>query len=109
MSCNKADINPRSSCGHRHDNRGCATTSACQRRGAHFGVQRHVERPSLCQPYEAECRYAWEAPAPETLQEAIDRLAYHVANGLPGRISHVRDGCTGVNTSAPPEYVPPQQ
>lgn len=95
MSCNRADINPRSSCGHRHDNRGCTTSSACQRRGAHFGIQRHSDAKTLCLPYEPQCSLEWQNPAPETLQEAVDRLAHYAVLGLSGTgIGHV-DGCTG--------------
>lgn len=73
MNCNKQSINPRPSCGHRHKSVGCPT-SVCGQKTHHFGVEQkscEVE----CVPFEPECPAVWTNPAPETIQEAIDRIA----------------------------------
>ena len=73
MSCNKLSVNPRPSCGHRH-----ATYDAtvCGRKMTHFGVEKKDQCcATTCIPYEPDCPAVWASPAPETVQEAIDRMA----------------------------------
>ena len=77
MSCYKQSINPRPKCGHRHASVGCGTsTGVCGKKVHHFGVEAKGHCCEMeCVPYEPACQDVWTSPAPETVQEAIERIA----------------------------------
>lgn len=94
MSCNKQSINPRPSCGHRHASVGCGT-SVCGQKTHHFGVESKTCEVE-CVPFEASCAAVWVSPAPESVQDAIDRLAATVYAVYQDPIPQIGGG-TGAN------------